>query len=164
MPHPQQWLAILASLLVIAGDMRYRRVPNKLLMAALAVSLLIRAADTALGMPAYYLEGMEGLLLGAAILIPFYAMGWMGAGDVKYFATVGFVLGWPALLPVWILGSLLLGLYALLQAISPRWSAAAGSFHEPHRGGQPYAACMGLASIATALFPRHLVPFGIIHG
>jgi len=36
---------------------------------------------------------MGGLLIGFACWLPFYALGWLGAGDVKLFAAAGSWLG-----------------------------------------------------------------------
>lgn len=38
----------------------------------------------------------------------------MAAGDVKLFAVIGLVAGYPALLPVWCLASVAAGVHALL--------------------------------------------------
>ena len=39
------------------------------------------------------LHGIEGLFVGLACWLPFYALGWLGAGDVKLFAAAGAWLG-----------------------------------------------------------------------
>ena len=35
-----------------------------------------------------------GAALGLVALLPFHALRWMGAGDVKFFSVLGLMLGW----------------------------------------------------------------------
>lgn len=68
-------------------------------------------------------EGALTLVLAVALLWPIYRMGWMGAGDVKLCATLGW-LGGAKLLPgVFLVGSVvggLLGLILLIPGLSAR--------------------------------------------
>jgi prepilin peptidase CpaA len=41
------------------------------------------------------LDGLAGFFTGLFLFLPFYALQWMGAGDVKLMAAVGTFLGWP---------------------------------------------------------------------
>lgn len=54
-----------------------------------------------------------GLLFGFAILLIFYAMGGMGAGDVKLMAAIGAWLGMPMTFYVFIASGLAGGVYAI---------------------------------------------------
>lgn len=84
-----------AAALITAGlaawyDSRTRRIPNRLVMAAAAVGLvlgLVTGGLRGLG------ESLLGLLAGGAILFVPFALGWMGAGDVKLLAAIGAILG-----------------------------------------------------------------------
>ncbi len=73
------------------GDLRTRRIPNTL-VAVLACSGLIYSV---IGEPVIpgLLRGLAGLTVGLACWLPFYALGWLGAGDVKLFAAAGAWLG-----------------------------------------------------------------------
>jgi prepilin peptidase CpaA len=111
-----------------------------------------------------------GLIIGIVTMLPFYAIRWMGAGDVKFFATLGFLLGAKALLPIWIIGSLLCGVHAcavLALRAAPRWapqvavwqdSVQASAWYqrilEPRQGrqGLPYAAYLGIGTVVQVLF------------
>lgn len=81
-----------AILLVAAiGDLRSRRIPNRLVavLAVLGIAFSIAQQPVIPGL----VKGGEGLLVGLACWLPFYAMGWLGAGDVKLFAAAGAWLG-----------------------------------------------------------------------
>lgn len=85
--------AVFTVLLLIAavGDFRTRRIPNRLVaviaMLGVAWSLVVTP-----GLPGAY-QGLGGLLTGLVCWLPFYAVGWLGAGDVKMFAAAGAWLG-----------------------------------------------------------------------
>lgn len=104
-------LAPLALLLVAAGwfDVRERRIPNSLVTTGTVFAF---TAHGLLPESAGFLSGgigltsaIAGLLLGAAALFPLYAVGAMGAGDVKLLAMLGAFLG-----PQHILGAVLFSL------------------------------------------------------
>jgi prepilin peptidase CpaA len=64
------------------------------------------------GMPEFT-ASFFGALFGFGILLAFYLMGGMGAGDVKLMAAVGAWLGMPQTFCVFIASSLAAGCYAL---------------------------------------------------
>jgi len=104
-------VVMLSSLLAVAVvyDIRFRRIPNKLVLVGMAVGLIVRAVVGADGhrlnlndSMAVLGSSMAGGLTGLAIFIPFYALRTMGAGDVKLLAMVGIWVGaetvfWAAL-------------------------------------------------------------------
>jgi len=71
-------------------DLHSRRIPNALTIGAAAAALL--AAGVAGGVTGLT-SSLSGWLLATALWIPFYALGGMGAGDVKLLAAVGAWLG-----------------------------------------------------------------------
>lgn len=90
-------LSILLILLTAAvfTDLRTHRIPNILVFPALALSLLVHTLDS--GFDGLMVAG-GGLAVGIAVLLPFYLVGGMGAGDVKLVGVVGSLLGpWAAL-------------------------------------------------------------------
>ena len=102
-------------------DMRYRRIPNVLVLAALVSGLVLNAS----------LAGVQGTISSVAgfglAFIPMFLMhifGAMGAGDVKLFGAVGAVLG-VGLVPMTFVVVVMLG-----HSLSIRCSEVERSF--PH--------------------------------
>ncbi len=74
----------------VASDLRFHRIPNLLTLPALLAALLISPWAGATSGP---LEAMAGAALGFALLVGPYALGGMGAGDVKVLMVVGAWIG-----------------------------------------------------------------------
>src|SRR5690606_8123346 len=164
-------VAFALALSVAASDLYARRVPNTLLIIALAIGAFWQLASIIIGTPAVpnIAAALLGLIIGLILMLPFYAIRWMGAGDVKFFATLGFLLGAKALLPIWIIGSLLCGVHAfavLALRAAPRWapqvavwqdSVQASAWYQrilaPRQGrqGLPYAAYLGIGTLVQVL-------------
>ena len=83
---------LLAGLMVAAvyTDLRFVRIPNGLTLGGAALGLLLNLLFGGLGGA---LSSAEGWLLGAGLLFVFFALGAMGAGDVKLLAAVGAIEG-----------------------------------------------------------------------
>ncbi|MCE9663717.1 prepilin peptidase [Halomonas sp. M5N1S17] len=110
-----------------AWDLRTRRIPNRLILAGAAVGLLLQGV---LAGPSGILAATLGLLVGLAILMPGYLMGFTGAGDAKLMASIGTLLGPLGVLQVAIVSMLVGGIVGICfvassilsrDAISP-WS------------------------------------------
>ena len=84
---------VFSTILVVAaiGDLRTRRIPNKL-VAVLAVAGIVYSVMRVPVVPGL-LQAGGGLLAGLACWLPFYMLGWLGAGDVKLYAAAGAWLG-----------------------------------------------------------------------
>jgi len=87
--------SLLALLLVSSvTDLAWHRIPNLLLLSALLVAMMLRISDEGV---VGIMSAVSGLVVGLAFLMPLYAMGSMGAGDVKLLGVVGVFLGpWGA--------------------------------------------------------------------
>ena len=85
-------LGLLISLLTIATwhDVRSHRIPNMLIITGWVAGLLLSAWLNGL---TGIISAIEGSAVGLAVLLPFYLMRTMGAGDVKLMAAVGVFLG-----------------------------------------------------------------------
>lgn len=167
-------LAIGVCLRIAIGDLNARRVSNAWLLSAsvIAIALIIAGQFSVPRQP--WLAHVAGAALGLLALLPFYAIRWMGAGDVKFFAVLGLMLGWKALLPIWIVASLAAGLHAVLILAGRRLAAwlpqglqmqvnRASSQWQSHpalrdmqsarqgRRGIPYAAYLAVAGIGWVL-------------
>src|SRR4051812_47427772 len=64
------------------------------------------------------LDSLLGTLLGLGILLPLYALGGMGGGDVKLMAAIGAWLGLLLTFAVFLASSLIAGVYALILVVA----------------------------------------------
>jgi prepilin peptidase CpaA len=88
--EPGQVVALGLGALACWFDIRTRRIPNLLTFGGAAVALgysLVTAGPNGLATSAL------GWLAGAALFLPFFVLGGMGAGDVKLVACLGAWLG-----------------------------------------------------------------------
>ncbi|WP_420998127.1 A24 family peptidase [Cupriavidus sp. 30B13] len=113
-------IAVLFCAATIWSDLAFRKVPNAVLAATLvAVGLVLlfgHVPDSGL------LSHLLGFVLGFLVMLPVYALGMMGAGDVKFFAVTGLITGPLGLVTVWVVGNVL----ALVHALAVRVQATAG--------------------------------------
>jgi prepilin peptidase CpaA len=157
----------------VASDVRFHRMPNWLTLPALLAALLASPWAGATSGP---LEAVAGAGLGFALLVGPYALGGMGAGDVKTLMVLGAWLGPAAVLgaAAWaviaggVFGLITLALRGELVLYAQRWGRtllstlnlrrisyeppAAGSIAA---GGIPFAAAIavGLAAQWYGGFP-----------
>jgi prepilin peptidase CpaA len=82
--------ALALLLLAAHSDWRERRVPNRVVVALALAG--VATAGTRGGVTGAA-EALAAVALGVAVLLPPYALGWMGAGDVKLVAAAGSWLG-----------------------------------------------------------------------
>ena len=136
-------------------DFRYRRVPNKLLLAAvgLQAGLLVLLWQTTEILPfgaQRWDQSLIGFVLGLIIFYPLWRFRALGAGDVKFIAVLGFMLGPSGLLPVLFLGTIACGLHALGMVLAMGWTSARNVWRSDSatRRGVPYAAYLALTAIA----------------
>lgn len=159
---------LLLCIAIIVCDLLFRRVPNKLLLVALVVhaGFLLVTGHGIGGID--MLHSLIGGILGFALFIPLYAFRVMGAGDVKFFALLGLLLGPQHLFMLWLVGSLLAGIHAVIACFSKTDIASMWPiWHEIHRKlsstalyqkmltkqagrkGIPYAAYLAIAAVVT---------------
>jgi prepilin peptidase CpaA len=107
-------------------DVKYRRIPNKLVLAGTLAALALHTvlpdgtgffSDHPGGLG--FLNALAGLGVGFAVLLPMYLMRALGAGDVKLMAMIGAFLG-----PELILGAILTTFIAggVLAIVAALWS------------------------------------------
>jgi len=96
--------------IAVANDVRYHRVPNLLTLPALCGAVLVSPWMGGAGGP---VEALGGAALGFALLVGPYAIGGMGAGDVKALMALGAWIGPPAILGAAVWALVAAGTFAL---------------------------------------------------
>ena len=102
------------TILMVSGlsaffDFRIRRIPNWLIAFGLFCGVVLNAIQ---GFE-HLVQSMLGFLVGIAVLVLPFAMGWIGAGDVKFFGVVGALLGISWLPRVFFYSALVAGMIAV---------------------------------------------------
>ena len=142
------WAAVVA-----ICDCRRRRIPNSVVVAGLAAAFgcaLVQCGAFGMSLG----QAACGALIGLAALLPFFALGAMGAADVKVFAVLGAWCGMHALLGLWMAASLAAGVHALWLLITTRTRLAGlgrhggPTFERAGKASTPYAACLTVAASA----------------
>lgn len=162
-----------ALVLGAVSDGRHRRVPNPLVLSMLALALLggLSSASPAGGL----LGTLAGAGVGLVLWLPFWLLGMLGAGDVKFFAAgaawLGPALGWRAALLAALLGgawsvAVLLrrsGVYQTLSLIVTQTLHTSAFAHNADVSSVsaeartlPYAIPMALAIAGAVLAPEAL--------
>lgn len=140
------WAAVVA-----ISDCRWRRISNSIVAAGLAAAFgcaLFKCGPFGIS-PAH--AGI-GALIGLAALLPFFALGVMGAADVKIFAVLGAWCGMQALPGLWMAASLAAGVHALWLLIKTRTRLmglvrrSGATFELAGKASTPYAACLTVAA------------------
>lgn len=108
---------VFTAILVMAAieDLRTRRIPNKL-VAVLAVAGIAYSVARA-PVIAGFAQAGGGLVAGLACWLPFYMLGWLGAGDVKLYAAAGAWLGPARAVEGAVMGALFGALLSLLWMV-----------------------------------------------
>jgi prepilin peptidase CpaA len=156
-----QGCAVSAAGVAAVADVMSRRIPNWVTFGTLLLGVLLNT----------WLHGVDGAIaaivgaaLGLGLLLPFYAMGVMGAGDVKLLGALGAVLGPQMLVSVAVYGAVAGGLMSLviLAADGRLWSTLGNLIvlHRlPSRSGPtaPYAVAIASGVVLSLILPGVLV-------
>ncbi|HVA26141.1 MAG TPA: prepilin peptidase [Chloroflexota bacterium] len=114
---------LLTAIFVVAAawatytDLKHRRIANWLTFGAAGAALLARLV---MGGPHILLDGVEGWAAGTALLLVPFALGWMGAGDVKLLAAFGAIGGLDFVVQSALYGCILGGLLAVFYLVYER--------------------------------------------
>ena len=169
MPVSQELMKLLVlaplAAVVIYYDVRYRRIPNSVVLAALATGLAI---NTAFGGVPGVISSLQGLGLAFAPMFLMHIFGAMGAGDVKLFAAIGAVLGItmvPMAFVLVVMTGAALAVYSMIRArtvfttlhgvvrifvgILPGWEMPRFTMPPDRRYTVPYGVAIMLGSILT---------------
>lgn len=153
------FLFIAWAVVVAISDCRARRISNSIAGAGLAAAFgcaLFQCGPFGISLLHSGIGGAVGLIA----FLPFFALGVMGAADVKVFAVLGAWCGMSALPGLWIAASLAAGTHAL-WLVTTNWMArtsrtrfagagrlGGATFELGGRASTPYAACLTMAALA----------------
>jgi len=156
-------LAVLAILLVAAAviDLRTFRIPNWLTGSGVLLGLAFNAIGHARALDGL-LSALGGMGIGLTILLPFYLLRVMGAGDVKLMAMVGAFLGLSQIVPAVLFSFIAGGVAAVVFVVAKRRIARFGSNLRHIVQGAALSAIAGLplAGLAPGASVGHL-PYGV---
>ncbi|MFM0501701.1 A24 family peptidase [Paraburkholderia caffeinilytica] len=147
------FLFIAWAVVVAISDCRARRISNSIVVAGLAAAFgcaFLQCGPFGVS-PA---QAAIGVLIGLVALLPFFALGLMGAADVKVFAVLGAWCGMHALLGLWMAASFAAGVHALWLLVITRTRLAGlvrhhgATFELAGKRSTPYAACLTVAASA----------------
>jgi prepilin peptidase CpaA len=116
---PLDFSILLVTVLSVFFDLTVRRIPNWIIAFGLAGGLLLNGSQ---GFAQFY-HSLFGFIGGIAVFIVPFALGWMGAGDVKYFGVVGALLGVEWLPRVLFYSILAAGVFAVGYVIIGRFNS-----------------------------------------
>lgn len=117
-------VALAVVLVAVVTDLRTRRIPNVLTIGAAAAAFVYGLVA---GGPSGLLWAAAGWLVGAALFFPLFALGGMGAGDVKLLAALGAWLGPAEAVWLAIFSSMAGGALALIVALYHGYLRQAGA-------------------------------------
>jgi prepilin peptidase CpaA len=114
-PTQVEAVVLVAALIAAVTDLTRFKIYNLLTLPLLAGGLVYHGTT---GGPQALAMSVGGMLLGAAVLLVFYVMGGMGAGDVKLMAALGAWLGLPDVFYLFLASALAAGVYALVLMVA----------------------------------------------
>lgn len=141
------WAAVLA-----VYDWRWRRLPNWLLLCGMGVGLVHGAIHGTMPFGATLSDGAGTAVVALAVYWPAYQLGWMGAGDVKFCAVIGWLGGAKTLLMVLLAGTVIAGLLGVLLLLPGMSEYLSNSELEPRlRRRIPFGSGLAVAFVAWSV-------------
>lgn len=120
------------------SDFKSRRIPNSIIAVGLGVGIGFAAFSPHSGVT--IVQALMGVLAGLIMLMPFYLLGKMGAGDVKLLAMCGSYLGFQTTLMAGFATLMTGGIFALI------WVALLKTFPIKDKR-YPYAAAIATGTL-----------------
>jgi prepilin peptidase CpaA len=105
---------LLLAMVISYYDMRYRRIPNVLVLAVFTFGLTINAILHGWSGVTF---SLGGCLFAFGLMLLLHLFGALGAGDVKLFAAIGAVIGANLVLPTFLVILLTGGALAVLMTL-----------------------------------------------
>ncbi len=165
-----EWIVLLIVLITSYTDAKERKIPNEVVVIGLLAGLLYRLFS-----PSHdVLDGLLGMGLCMLMLFPLYALGGLGAGDVKLSGTFGMLLGFVSGFQALLLGAIFGGLFAVVLLIfkgklglvfqSIYWTLlrtiglrSREELAFGKGGSLAYGWFLGLGALVTVYFPRMIL-------
>ena len=148
-------ILVIMTLVCLYTDLRYKKIYNVVLIPALVMGLLLNTYK-------YGISGgllsLKGFLLGIALLFIPFALGGMGAGDVKLLGVIGSIKGPEFVFLVFLGAALIGGAISVVVMIKQgnfidRFKAIVFTFLSMLRIIPPVNLLKGKESINVASFP-----------
>jgi len=105
------------ALMIVYMDVRYRRIPNKLVLVILVGGIIL---NTVFGGLNGLLLSLGGFAFAFGVFFFLHVFGTLGAGDVKLFGAIGAIGGVYMVLPTLIVVALTGGIFAICKMIYAR--------------------------------------------
>ena len=150
------WICISAS-----SDAIYRKFFNWIavsggLMAMLSISIFpeFSAVSTELK------DSLIGFFVAFFVLLFFYQMKMMGAGDVKFAAVLGLWIGWKLLLPIWVLSCIFAVAHGIIANSLFKYRPDFYSYNrcfsdEKNKKFIPYVTYLSIATVLVLCFYKN---------
>lgn len=111
----RSWMLVAGVLLIAIHDLRHYRITNLSVIVTLLAGI---AWSFALGSLSGLGQSLAGIAVGFLLLIVFYSVGGVTAGDVKWMAALGAWYGSKGVIGVFLVSGGILGLLSLLWMFS----------------------------------------------
>lgn len=144
---------IVWAIAVTLWDLKFQRIPNVLILAALVPSVAAVAVSGNGLLGQALPSSIAGMGLALLVTLPGYFHRALGGGDVKCAACMGWILGWPDSLTWLVLSGLLLGLSAVGLLIFRRVSGT-GERSQRFAAGPAFAGAFVAVVVLGALMVR----------
>jgi prepilin peptidase CpaA len=128
------------AIMITYMDVRYRRIPNKLVLLILIGGLVLNGV---FGAWEGLLASLGGIAIAFGVMFLLHVFGTMGAGDVKLFAAIGAVVGSSLVLPTFLIVTLIGGIFAVCKMVQAR---------------RVKATMFGMGQVLYGLLPGQTVP------
>lgn len=151
-PAVGSWLTLgLMLTLAVWQDVAHRRIPNRLLLPAACLALVLAAWPQGIGLA----SAIGGGLIGSMVFAPLYLLRQMGGGDLKLMTTTGLLVGMPRITALCLSIAMAGGLLALWWMWRARGRA---QWANTPRSRMPYAVAVALGTASHAwLMPPSLM-------
>jgi len=106
------WVMFLFLAVCLVTDLAERKIYNIVVLIGLAAALVLNLLE--LGLKTGLLQTFSGFLTGILLLFIPFALGGIGAGDIKMLGTVGAFLGSSLVVQVMLASALAGGVYAII--------------------------------------------------